>query len=345
MAPDSSNEQTPTDLGRRQMMGKMLGGAAAVAVTGTLFSREEEVLASAFAPQDTGIQTAQPDGLSGASRLYTNWARLEDLKKKMAKSNLCDIPLSRMFLGGNLIGGWAHARDLIYVSDLVKAYHTREKIYATFQMGEACGINAYMGHHSHIGFMVDYWEKKDGQLKFLADCSDVEHINRCAKLGATTCYIQGGIGDQYVSEGKFDELRKMLDAIHEHGLKAGFGAHRLATVQAAVDRNFEVDYWMKTIHHDRYWSRRPNDSEYDNVFCREPKETVEYMNALSQPWIGFKVLAAGAIQPKDGFRYAFESGADFICVGMYDFQIVDSVNVCMGILDSELKRTRPWCSA
>jgi len=106
-----------------------------------------------------------------------------------------------------------------------------------------------------------------------------------------------------------------------------------------------VDYWMKTIHHDRYWSRRPNDSEYDNVFCREPKETVEYMNALSQPWIGFKVLAAGAIQPKDGFRYAFESGADFICVGMYDFQIVDSVNVCMGILDSELKRTRPWCSA
>jgi hypothetical protein len=29
-----------------------------------------------------------------------------------------------MVLGGNLIGGWAHARDLIYVDKLVKAYHT-----------------------------------------------------------------------------------------------------------------------------------------------------------------------------------------------------------------------------
>jgi hypothetical protein len=66
------------------------------------------------------------------------------------------------------------------------------------------------------------------------------------------------------------------------------------------------------------------------------------MNTLKQPWLGFKVLAAGAIHPKDGFRYAFESGADFLCVGMYDFQIVDDVNLCMDILQSEIKRTRPW---
>ena len=342
---DPSGDQTSTDIGRRNMLGRMLGGASAVAVTGALFSREEEVLAAALAPQDPGVKVAESDGLSGASRLYTNWAKLEDLKKKMVKSKLHDIPLSRMFLGGNLIGGWAHARDLIYVSDLVKAYHTREKIYATFQMGEACGINAYMGHHSHIGFMVDYWEKKDGQLKFLADCGDLESINRCANLGAATCYIQGEVTDRYVREEKFDELRAMLDAIHERGLKAGIGAHRLSSVQACVDRNFEVDYWMKTIHHDRYWSRRPNDPEHDNVFCREPNETIEYMNSLPQPWIGFKVLAAGAIRPEDGFRYAFESGADFICVGMYDFQIVENVNTCMGILDSELKRTRAWHGA
>jgi hypothetical protein len=72
--------------------------------------------------------------------------------------------------------------------------------------------------------------------------------------------------------------------------------------------------------------------EQGNVFCWEPEKVIEYMNSLKQPCIGFKVLVAGAISPKDGFRYALESGVDFMCVGMYDFQIVDDVNICMDIL-------------
>jgi hypothetical protein len=34
---------------------------------------------------------------------------------------------------------------------------------------------------------------------------------------------------------------------------------------------------------------------------------------------------------------------DFLCVGMYDFQIVDDVNICMDILESDISRKRPWC--
>jgi hypothetical protein len=61
-------------------------------------------------------------------------------------------------------------------------------------------------------------------------------------------------------------------------------------------------------------------------------------------WIASKVLAAGAIDPKDGFRYAFENGADSICVGMYDFQIVDDVNITLDVLKGNLQRKRPWCA-
>ena len=39
-----------------------------------------------------------------------------------------------------------------------------------------------------------------------------------------------------------------------------------------------------------------------------------------KPWIAYKVLAAGAIHPADGFKYAFQNGADFACVGMLDFK-------------------------
>ena len=67
------------------------------------------------------------------------------------------------------------------------------------------------------------------------------------------------------------------------------------------------------------------------------------MESLNKPWIAFKTLAAGAVHPKAGFRYAFENGADFVCAGMFDYQVVEDANILTGILDSPgFKRKRGW---
>ena len=91
-----------------------------------------------------------------------------------------------------------------------------------------------------------------------------------------------------------------------------------------------------------YWSEQPDSPHHDNMFCFQPQETIDFMNSLDEPWIAFKVLAAGAIQPQDGFKYAFDNGADFICVGMYDFQIVEDCNIALDTLSKVENRTRPW---
>ena len=67
-----------------------------------------------------------------------------------------------------------------------------------------------------------------------------------------------------------------------------------------------------------------------------------FMHTVKRPWIAFKVLAGGAIHPKDGFKYAFENGADFICVGMFDFQIVEDVNIALNVLSGIKERPRIW---
>ena len=335
----------PTNPDRREALKKILTGGAALATGTALVSHEEKILAAQIAAEGKKIEVkdVEVDALSGASRTHTNWAKFADLKKPMSKGTIKGLDFSRIIMGGNLIGGWAHARDLIYVSDLVQAYHTRDKIIATFKMGEACGINAYLGHHSHIGIMTDYWEKADGTMRYIADCSSLEGALECLDQGASAAYIQGETNDRLVREGKFDEIAGFLERLRKEKAVVGLGAHRLETIKACVEKGFEPDFWMKTIHHGRYWSRMADKPEKDNVYCREPAETAEFMNSLKQPWIGFKVLAAGAIQPRDGFRFAFESGADFLCVGMYDFQIVDDVNICMNLLERDIKRTRPWC--
>jgi hypothetical protein len=66
------------------------------------------------------------------------------------------------------------------------------------------------------------------------------------------------------------------------------------------------------------------------------------MGSYQKPWIAFKVMAAGAIPPEKAFRFAFSGGADFICAGMFDFQIADDVEIARRVLAEPLARTRPW---
>jgi len=332
---------TPNNPERRKALKKIVTGTAALATGAAFVSHERTVLA-----QQLGIQDVEIDALSGASRTHTDWTKFEELKKPMVKKTIKGLDISQMFLGGNLVGGWAHARDLLYVDRLVVAYHTRDKIFATFELAEACGMNTYLGHHSHIGIMNDYWDSPASSygrnMRYIADCSSIDGALDCLERGASAAYMQGEMCDRMVREGRFDEIAAFIDRLRRDQAVVGLGAHRLETVKACVERGFEPDFWMKTIHHGRYWSRMADKPEHDNVWCRDPEGTVEFMNNLPQPWIGFKVLAAGAIRPRDGFRFAFESGADFLCVGMYDFQVVDNVNICMDILDSNITRQRPW---
>jgi len=70
--------------------------------------------------------------------------------------------------------------------------------------------------------------------------------------------------------------------------------------------------------------------------------SIKFMGTLQEPWIAFKVLAAGVIKPQVGLKYAFTNGADFVCMGMYDFQIVEDVNIALNTLGKITDRSRPW---
>ena len=80
---------------------------------------------------------------------------------------------------------------------------------------------------------------------------------------------------------------------------------------------------------------------------------VDFINIRGQILIGIALLPrlftriaaiAGAIHPNEAFRFAFENGADLICVGMYDFQMIQDLNIALDTLnDHNVKnRERPW---
>jgi hypothetical protein len=53
-------------------------------------------------------------------------------------------------------------------------------------------------------------------------------------------------------------------------------------------------------------------------------------------------MAAGAIPPETAFNFAYRGGADFICAGIFDFQLKEDVAIAKKILAENVDRTRPW---
>ncbi|MCF7847408.1 MAG: DoxX family protein [Kiritimatiellales bacterium] len=309
-------------------------------------SHEEKYLMAKPAPKGGATAKGKKvDVVTSATMKTFNFSSLNDLKGQVPKAKIGDLEISRMIMGGNLIGGWAHARDLIYVSSLVKQYHTDKKVFETFMLAEKCGINTFLTSPLLARVINKYWRNKLGNIQFISDCGGKGDLLEIVKFsidsGAAACYVQGGVADKLVRQGKIDEIAKAVDLIQQNGLPGGCGAHDINTVKAVVDAGIKPDFWMKTLHHHNYWSCN-TENQKDNVWCHDPKETIRYMETLEQPWIAFKTLAAGAIKPQQGFKYAFENGADFICVGMYDFQMVDDVNIGLDVLAGNLKRQRPW---
>ena len=53
--------------------------------------------------------------------------------------------------------------------------------------------------------------------------------------------------------------------------------------------------------------------------------------------------AVSRYRPDRSFPVSYMGGADFICCGMYDYQVVEDVNIANKVFENGLpERRRPW---
>lgn len=279
----------------------------------------------------------------------------------LPKGKIGNLSMSRILLGGNLISGYMHSRDLMYVNSLFRAYATEEKILETLALAEKHGIDTVF--ETGGDFVERYNRERNGKLQFIAhievssgqtETQLADHIKQQLDTGACSLYVWGVSSDILARDGDLVRLAKAVEQAKRFGIPIGVGSHSLKVPMECEKLGVPCDYYVKTLHADDYPSAWPKEQRvefgwldgapgwYDNMWCINPEETIAFMATVAKPWIAFKILAAGAIPPLRAFPYAFQSGADFAAVGMLDFQIESNSRTAERAIRRAQNRSRPW---
>ena len=279
-------------------------------------------------------------------------------KAGLPKGKIKNLEIGRLLLGGNLLTHFTHSRDLKYVYNLTAHYNTEEKILETMRIAEAHGVDTLVIHTAPgvVSMLKKYRYRLDGKIKWII-CPTAQvdsdpdgyakQVQTLVEEGVDAVYLWGVSADRLVSQGKVDMIAKAVEIARDNGVPSGVGAHDLRVVKECEHNNINADFYIKTFHHHDYKTAPRADelttatAEIPGYWCKNPQEVIDYMNGVDKPWIAFKVMAAGAIPPKNAFKYAFDNGADFVLAGMFDFEIAEDVMIANSALKTT-KRTRPW---
>jgi hypothetical protein len=331
----------------------LTGAAAAV------YSMEENNLLAfqerqGGAPPARGRDGAPQGGMRGGAQPAT-----PDIPGPVPTLKLGGIEVSRLIAGHNLLVGQAHdsGSGLIYISALLRAYFTEEKVLETFAMYEKHGINCSGARMAanNSAWAKKYMAQKGGKLSWMAGISSENDIPMAVDMGCKLGYVHGNTADAAIrSANGTDLIAKTLDAIRKAKMAGGICCHSLDVVTSCEKAGIKPDFYVKTYNPINFYlggggegsGRSGGAASTPDQATREKaaKDISDVMASVKVPWIGFKVLAAGRVSPNQAYTDCFKNGCDGLLVGMYDFQVAASANLVKKLLQEKdkLGRTRPW---
>ncbi|MCX7591873.1 MAG: hypothetical protein N2255_09630 [Kiritimatiellae bacterium] len=263
----------------------------------------------------------------------------------------CGRRVSRLICGGNPLSGFSHVstdldREMI-------EYYTMPRIQLLFDECWRQGITTFQsrGDRHQMRAYLEH-RQRGGRLQWIAQTASefrdiFANIAEIARYSPMAIYHHGTHTDNCWLEGRVEEVRDYVRAIHDHGLPAGVGSHIPEVIEYIEERGWEVDFYMCCFYNlaRGYKAAPASDREAytrDRFPPEDPPRMARVIRNVSKPCIAFKVLAASRHcrtyeSTVSAFRFAFENikPTDVVNVGMfqkYKNQVAENAAIVRDIL-------------
>jgi hypothetical protein len=248
---------------------------------------------------------------------------------KMPKIKLGGVPVSRLIMGGNPIGGYSHRGRML--SDIMKEWYTDDRILELLHHAEACGITTWQ---TGLGKeLADVWlrYKREGgkmNLIVLTRLDDPETIKWLATVKPMALIHHGEVTDIMWREGRIDTLIPQLEAVRNAGMKVAVSTHNPDCLRYMDKHQWDVDFFLTCFYEiskkQKHWKEDLGWQPLHEVYPEPaPATMTAAVRDVSKPCLGFKILAAGRVEKEEAieqaYKFAFDNikQTDGVIVGMF----------------------------
>jgi hypothetical protein len=242
--------------------------------------------------------------------------------------------VTRLIAGSNPISGYSYMGPIM--DRHMREYFTPERIVEFLGNCERAGINTHQfSDPAKMAGPIRTLRERGSKMKFFCLHSGegrsmpIEQVVR--DTGPIAIVHHGGVTDRLFGQGKSEQVRDFVKRVRDAGVLAGVSAHNPDCIKRIADEGWPVDFFMTCFYH---LTRTKEQLEKMPpvvtlpigyaFFASDPSAMTQVARQVSQPCLGFKILAAGRKchdkrSVQEAFRFAFEhlKPTDGVIVGMY----------------------------
>lgn len=239
----------------------------------------------------------------------------------LPRVEFCGLEVSRLIVGGNPFSGFSHQspeRDREMMD-----YYSVAQIKETLHRATAAGVNtSIMRSDAHIHRLLREYYNEGGTIQWIAqvagtvDGPDWERLVRQAVgAGARAAYLHGGILDACYGERNAARFAELVEAMHAGGVPVGTAGHSPEAHLWAHELDLPLDFHVVCF----YNCGSLHDGLGEKFKPEDPPHAVAAIQAIPKPCIGYKIMAAGRVEPREAFEYAFAhiKPGDCVNVGIH----------------------------
>ena len=211
--------------------------------------------------------------------------------------------VTRMIVGDNPFHANSYIPDMIPGPEML-AYYNQENVLRAMDRAWECGYNTILALASD--FMLDTLKvhrQNGGKMNIIFQsyppADFYERVDRMAEFNPLGIYHQGTTFDELYEQGNFDEIKKRIQCIRDHGIRAAIGTHVPERALRAEAEDWGAEFYVLCLHN----TRDRGQARPSSFLTGKPKEIVfeqddralmfDAIRKIPKPVIAFKIFSGG----------------------------------------------------